>query len=145
MHGLRRVASHNGAPVTTTAWLGQGDPYWVVPVRKHSSSSRSSNGREVARTSTEMLNDAELLMRASLVGDVCVNGGPATKARWDAAAAVFRNLTLAATEPGIAAGRAGGIRVTIDGMVDDGIGPVHGSWVEGRPPPWPPSGHNKQR
>jgi hypothetical protein len=128
--GLRRVASHNGDPVPTKAWLGQGDPYWVVPVRKHSSSSVSVNEREVSRTSTELLTDGELLMRASLVEDVCVRSGPATKARWDEAAAVFRNLTRAAAEPFAAPGEAGAIQVTIAGMVNDGIGPVHGSWVD---------------
>ena len=138
VHGLRRVASHNGDPVPTKAWLGQGDHYWVVPVRKHSSSSLEVNGTEVSKASTEMLNDGELLMRASLVEDVCVRASPATKARWDEAAAVFRGLTRGAAEWSAAPGEVDGVVVTILGMVNDDIGPVHGSWVEGQPPPWPP-------
>ena len=70
VHGLRRVASHNGDPVPTKAWLGQGDPYWVVPVRTPASSTMSSNGKMISQSSTELLIDGELLMRASLVETV---------------------------------------------------------------------------
>ena len=133
VHGLRRIASHNGDPIPTKAWLGQGDPYWVVPVRTHASSTVSSNGKMISQSSTELLNDGELLMRASLVEDVCVRSGPATKAHWDEAAAVFRHLTRSAADPTAAPGVAGGSNVTVFGMADDDIGPVHGSWVDPNP------------
>ena len=133
VHGLRRVASHNGDPVPTKAWLGQGDPYWVVPVRTPASSTMSSNGKMISQSSTELLIDGELLMRASLVEDVCVRSGPATKAHWDEAAKVFRNLTRAAAEPTADPGVAGGSNVTIMGMADDSIGPVNGSWTDPNP------------
>lgn len=80
VQGLRRIASHNGDPIPTKARLGPGDPYWVAPVRTHASSTLSSNGKMISQSSTELLNDGELLVRASLVEDVCVRSGPATKA-----------------------------------------------------------------
>jgi len=130
---LRRLAAHNGKPVTTRGWRGDADAFWIVPVRTNFRWSSSVDDKMRAESSTAMVSDAALLLRARIVDIVCVHSGPPTMATWRTAKGTFKRLSLAA---GDQAGGAtdldnviDGISVTAEGVAGGDIGPINGSWT----------------
>jgi Zn-dependent protease with chaperone function len=124
---LRRLAGHNGGPVPVRRTWGAADPYWVVPVRIHITSTTETNGRLTRAASTEQQSDAALLMRAGIVFRVRMGGDLATVASWRTARQVFSRIaSFGGTNRGD--GTIDGVTVTQEGATAGALPPVSGSW-----------------
>jgi hypothetical protein len=101
--GLRALARWNGSqvPIRFLALMaGTGMVRWAVPVGVPWESTTRVNGRLVDRRSKELVEDTKLLVRAGLVRRVCLEGGEATLASWEAVADSVRRAGRAAATGG---------------------------------------------
>lgn len=126
---LRRLAGHNDGRAPVRSGFGTSDVYWAVSVRNNVTVSYMVvNDRARSRTSTAMLSDAALLLRARLV-ELCLLGGrPANLGTWSEAKRAIDRVALAAGDFGAGDNTIDGVAVTMDGAVGS-VAPEHGSWA----------------
>lgn len=137
---LRRVAGANDRRAPVSDVFGAADVFWLVPVGTTvQSATMVVNGRARRRSSSEMVRDAALLLRARIVELGSLGADPATLVAWRDAAATFDRLSLVAgdtVDDASVSDRSGqgasvhGVVVTPDGA--RGAPPPVGGW-------WPPA------
>ena len=111
VEALRKLAADQSGDVPVgllVKILGAGTTRWAIPPDVHWTMTTSVNDRVTDKRTTEQVEDVNLLVRASLVRRICIEGGPRSLAcRSEVVDAVRRAGRAAAT---------GGVTV-VDGMV----------------------------